>query len=235
MTVDRFDHLHEAALAGLDARVAGQGSQRWDAFYADRAKPCPFFGTLVDESLAGWVDAGAIPPGRAIDLGCGNARNSIFLAGRGFEVDAVDLSPAAIAWASERVAAAGASVALRCASVFELELAEGGYDLVYDGGCFHHIAPHRRPQYIALVTRALKPGGWFGLTCFRPEGGSGYTDEQVYERGSTGGGLGYTEQRLRELWSDALQVHEVRQMNEPAAGTGLFGKDFLWVLRACKR
>jgi SAM-dependent methyltransferase len=234
MTTNRWTELPEGSLAELDRLLADQKSARWDAFYADRARPCPFFGTLVDESLSEWVTRGTIAPGKAIDLGCGNARNAIFLAGRGFAVEGIDHSHAAIAWASERVAAAQARVALRCASVFDLELEPGGYDLVYDSGCFHHIAPHRRQHYIDLVTRALKPGGWFGLTCFRPEGGGGFTDEEVYERASTGGGLGYTEERLRELWSGPLEVRELRQMREPAGDTGLFGKNFLWVLLARK-
>jgi predicted methyltransferase len=51
------------------------------------------------------------------------------------------------------------------------------------------MPPHRRQDYAALVHRALKPGGSYGLVCFRPEGGSGYTDQQVYERGSLGGML----------------------------------------------
>ena len=50
-----------------------------------------------------------------------------------------------------------------------------------------------------FVANALKPGGYFGLVCFAPEGGSGYTDEEAYERGSLGGGLGYTESALREF------------------------------------
>ena len=72
------------------------------------------------------------------------------------------------------------------------------------------------------------------MTCFRPEGGSGYSDEEVYQRGSIGGGLGYTEERLREIWSRGLQVRVVRQMRKQAAGSGLFGEDFLWVLLAQK-
>jgi len=54
----------------------------------------------------------------------------------------------------------------------------------------------RREDYISLVARALRPGGSYGLVCFRPEGGSGYTDEQVYEQGTLGGGLGYSEHSL---------------------------------------
>ena len=159
---------------------------------------------------------------------------SFFLARRGFAVEGVDYSQAAIDWARERVEAAGAQVLLRLESVFDLDLAPGSHDLVYDSGCFHHIAPHRRQLYVERVARALKPGGWFGLTCFRPEGGSGYSDEQVYERRTLGGGLGYTEARLREIWSAHLQVRVVRQMVKPSAGSGRFGEPFLWALLAQK-
>jgi cyclopropane fatty-acyl-phospholipid synthase-like methyltransferase len=180
------------------------------------------------------VREGVLQPGRALELGCGGGRNAVFLARSGFSVEGVDYSQAAIDWARERAAQAGADVLLRCQSVFDLQVEAGSYDLVYDSGCFHHIAPHRRSGYVELVTRALKPGGWFGLTCFRPEGGSGYTDREVYQRRSIGGGLGYTEERLREIWSDGLRVHLVRQMDSPGANTGLFGEPFLWVLLAQK-
>jgi hypothetical protein len=89
-------------------------------------------------------------------------------------------------------------------------------------------------KYVELVVRALKPGGWFGLTCFRPEGGSGYSDDEVYVRRSLGGGLGYTEEQLRKIWSQGLQVRVLRQMEEPSAESGLFGERFLWVLLAQK-
>jgi len=81
------------------------------------------------------------------------------------------------------------------------------------------------------VTRALRPGGQYGLVCFRPEGGSGYSDQQVYERASLGGGLGYTEDRLRALWDSApFTVRVLRQM-QPQDGPR-FGADFLWALLA---
>ena len=230
----QFDDLTEAALCELDASLATQTSQRWDAFYQDRAKPCVFFGTAPDESLAAWVQSGVLRPGRAIDLGCGNGRNAVFLARQGFAVQAVDYSRTAIEWARDRIAAAGVEVSLTQQSVFELQIEAGSCDLVYDSGCFHHIAPHRRKTYVDLVLSALKPGGYFGLTCFRPEGGSGYTDSEVYERGFLGGGLGYTEQSLRAVWSSGLQVRVIRQMAETSPESGLFGESFLWALLAQK-
>lgn len=216
-----FDRLTERESTELDALLVAYESPWWDSFYADRAKPCPFFVTSPDESLVRWVrDEGWIRPGRAIEFGCGNGRNAIFLARHGFSVEAVDYSRSAIDWASERIAEAGVAVALKRQDVFELELEAGAYDLVYDAGCFHHMPPHRRQRYVDLVVGALRPGGWFGLTCFRPEGGSGYSDDEVYERRSMGGGLGYTEERLREIWSKGLQVRVIRQMQRqlPKAG-----------------
>lgn len=221
-------------LAALDALLVGRENDWWDTFYANRAKPCPFFVASPDESLASWVRDGLVRSGRALDLGCGHGRNAVFMASHGFSVEAVDYAQAAIEWARERVKETGTTVQLRHQSVFDLDIRSGSYDLVYDSGCFHHLPPHRRQRYVELVVDALKPGGWFGLTCFRPEGGSGYSDEEVYANRSMRGGLGYSEERLREIWSQGLQVRVMRQMVQTEAGSGLFGADFLWVLLAQK-
>jgi SAM-dependent methyltransferase len=229
-----FDNAPEDVLRELDALLLGRENHWWDSFYENRTRPCPFFVTDPDESLVKWVGEGLIRPGRALDLGCGNGRNAIFLSRSGFATEGVDYSQTAIAWAKERVAEAGVPVLLNDQSVFDLNPEAGSYDLVYDSGCFHHMAPHRRSSYVTLVSRALKPGGWFGLACFKPEGGSGYSDQEVYERRSMGGGLGYSEERLREVWSAKLRVHVVRQMDKPSPGSGLFGESFLWALLAQK-
>lgn len=231
---NEFIDPEQDALAALDALLPGRGSGWWNGFYEDRAKPCPFFAEKPDESLVRWVGERLFPPGKALDLGCGNGRNAVFLARQGFVVEAVDYSRKAIDWAAERVREAGVAVRLRCQSVFDMAAEAGSYDLVYDSGCFHHMPPHRRRAYVERVTAALKPGGWFGLTCFRPEGGSGYSDDEVYERRSLGGGLGYTEAQLRAIWSDGLELRIIRQMNKPDEEVGLFGEDFLWALLAQK-
>jgi cyclopropane fatty-acyl-phospholipid synthase-like methyltransferase len=231
---NEFIYADEDVLSMLDTLLAGRESDWWNRFYEDRTKPCPFFVESPDESLAHWVNEKLVRPGRAVDLGCGNGRNGVFLARRGFVVEGVDYSQKAIDWAAERVRQARVPMQLRCQSVLELECELGSYDLVYDSGCFHHMPPHRRRTYVELVTELLKPGGWFGLTCFRPEGGSGFSDYEVYERRSLGGGLGYTEERLREIWSHGLQVRAIRQMRKPGEESGFFGADFLWVLIAQK-
>lgn len=48
-----------------------------------------------------------LPPGRALDLGCGYGRTAIYLAQHGWQVDAIDFVPQAIAEAEKRAMAAG--------------------------------------------------------------------------------------------------------------------------------
>ena len=156
---DGFANLTESERCNLDASLDPRGRSWWDNFYADRAKPCPFFVPYPDESLAQYVDEGLIRPGRAIDIGCGNGRNAIFLARHGFSVEAIDYSRTAIDWARERAAQAGVMVAFTQANVFESDLGVAQYDLIYDSGCFHHLPPHRRTQYVDRIVGALRPGG----------------------------------------------------------------------------
>ncbi|MGG5836630.1 tellurite resistance methyltransferase TehB, partial [Huaxiibacter chinensis] len=40
--------------------------------------------------------AGMMNPGKTLDLGCGNGRNSLYLAANGFDVTAWDKNPAGI-------------------------------------------------------------------------------------------------------------------------------------------
>jgi SAM-dependent methyltransferase len=217
----------------LDSHLEDRGGDWWSAFFADRAEPRPFLVDWPDENLVAWFGQGLLAPGRVLELGCGNGRNAVHLASLGCTVDAVDFSAQAIEWAQARAKSAGAAVALQFCSIFDTTFPDGSYDLVYDSGCFHHLPPHRRRDYVDLVDRALKPGGSYGLVCFRPEGGSGYTDQQVYERASLGGGLGYSEDRLRALWdTPPFRVRELRQMRK--ADRHCFGEDFLWVLLATK-
>jgi SAM-dependent methyltransferase len=230
---DEFVYTSDDVLRMLDARLAGRGGAWWGEFFADRSKPCPFFVEWPDENLVGWLDDGLITAGRVLELGCGNGRNATYLAGRGGHVDAVDFSAQAIGWARERAESAGAAVNFQQCSVFDATFTEGSYDLVYDSGCYHHIAPHRRKDYAGLVHAALKPGGSFGLVCFRPEGGSGYTDQQVYEQASLGGGLGYSADRLRAIWDrPPFSLRVLRQMKKANGPGPCFGEDFLWALLA---
>ncbi|MFC4854830.1 class I SAM-dependent methyltransferase [Actinophytocola glycyrrhizae] len=219
---DRHIRSVEDVLTLLDGLFAD--ALKWEEFYGDRERPVPFFAAKPDENLVSYLERGLLPPGRALDIGCGPGRNAVHLAAAGFSVDAVDLSDAALTWAKER--AGDADIRFLCGDVFSMELGE--YDLVYDSGCFHHLPPHRRVSYLSLLDRCLKPGGHFGLACFAAgEMGSEAPDAELYRKGRLEGGLGYTPESLRWIFSELTEV-ELRRMTEEQADSPLYGVPFLW-------
>ncbi|WP_327404452.1 class I SAM-dependent methyltransferase [Streptomyces sp. NBC_01288] len=240
-TVDDVLRLLDGLFAPEADRWSSRGASWWDGFYADRDKPVPFFVAKPDENLVGYFDLGLIGGGgraRALDLGCGPGRNAIQLAGRGFDVDGVDLSPTAVVWAEERAREAGVGggegegpqVRFHCGDVFALAPTElpGPYDLVYDSGCFHHLPPHRRISYLALLDQVLAPGGYFALTCFAAGGmGSEVPDAELYRGSGLQGGLAYTADELRWIFGE-LEVVELRRMRDEPDDSPCFGEGFLW-------
>ncbi|MEV6673712.1 class I SAM-dependent methyltransferase [Streptomyces sp. NPDC051162] len=229
-TVDDVLKLLDGLFAPEADRWTADGATWWDGFYTDRSKPVPFFVAKPDENLASYIDRGLITPGRALDLGCGPGRNALHLAALGFQVDAVDLSPTAIAWAEERAREAGADIRFHCGDAFALAGTEltGPYDLIHDSGCFHHLPPHRRVSYRALLERALAPGGHLSLACFASGAmGSELPDPAFYDRTGLRGGLAYTPESLRWIFSDLEEV-ELRRMHDELPESACFGEPFLW-------
>lgn len=109
-TMDDVLRLMDRLFAPDADRWTSDAASWWDGFYTDREKDVPFFVPKPDENLVSYLDRGLVGPGRALDVGCGPGRNTLHLASAGFEVDAVDLSPEAIAWAEDRSCEAGLDV-----------------------------------------------------------------------------------------------------------------------------
>lgn len=214
--------------AGAD-RWSQEGSAWWDGFYADRDRQVPFFVDKPDESLVSYLERGLLGPGRALDLGCGPGRNSVHLAGAGFDVDAVDLSPAALAWAETRAKDSGVAVRFHHGDAFDPASVPltGHYDLILDSGCFHHLPPHRRISYLALLDRHLAQGGHLALTCFASgRMGSELPDADFYRDAALHGGLAYGPDDLRGIFADLTEI-ELRPMRDEPPTSAYYGEPFL--------
>ena len=201
----------------------------WERFFADRERPCPFFHDKPSEHLAGYFQDGRLRPGRALDLGCGNGRDAVFMASRGCAVDAVDLAEQALEWGRELAGKAGVEVNFIRRSIFELELEPQSYDIVHDSGCFHHLAPHRRISYLSLLARALKPAGHVVLSCLSPAIAASPPDREIYERRKGGGERGFSLDELRAIFGPHCELLELRAMSEQPDDAPVFGKGFIQV------
>ncbi|OWJ68230.1 class I SAM-dependent methyltransferase [Inquilinus limosus] len=103
-----------------------------------------------------------VPPARMLELGCGNGQSSYLLAGKGYEVQGIDISATAVAWARERFAVAGLHGTFHegtvcCMPVF----ADGIFDIVFDGSCLHCLIGDDRAACLAEIRRILWPDGVF--------------------------------------------------------------------------
>ncbi|MCV2395002.1 class I SAM-dependent methyltransferase [Actinotalea sp. M2MS4P-6] len=105
----------------------------------------------------------ALPPGRARDVACGDGRHSIWLAGLGWSVDAVDFSAVAVERGretAERLAADGAlpgPIRWAVADVSTDRPEPGSADLVLLS--FVHLPPDQARSTLELSASALAPGG----------------------------------------------------------------------------
>ncbi len=101
--------------------------------------------------------AGDLEPGRAVDLGAGEGRNSLWLARAGWDVTAVDLSSVALDRLGERAASEGLDVTTVAGDI-EQHLGGGfRYDLVVMANI--HTEPTLRTSLFAAATGAVDTGG----------------------------------------------------------------------------
>ena len=103
----------------------------------------------------------SLPPGRAVDLGCGTGEQARYLARHGWSVTAVDYTAEAIA-AARRSDPTGAVTwrladATDRAAVDPDGLLPGTVTLLLDNGCLHGIAQQRRAGWAATVNALAAP------------------------------------------------------------------------------
>jgi len=101
----------------------------------------------------------AIPPCRALDIGCGTGTNSVWLAQQGFDVTGVDLAPLAVERAEQRAHVAGVQARFVVADVLQLPDLGEPFGFFFDRGCYHAVRRSAPEQYAPAVARQLASGG----------------------------------------------------------------------------
>jgi tellurite methyltransferase len=108
-------------------------------------RPSPFLSREIEQILR-------LAPGkRALDIACGEGRNSVFLARQGFQVTGLDISDVGLEKAAQRAAEAGVSVDYRQVDLEGYRITEQ-FDLIVN---FNFLLR----DLIAEEVQALSPGG----------------------------------------------------------------------------
>lgn len=154
-------------------------------------------GALVAE-VSGWT------PGRALDVGCGEGTDAIWLARNGWQVTATDISRVALERAERAGKEAGVEVRWLHADLLAAPPEAGAFDLV--SLQYFPIHRDRGPAAARGLVDAVAPGGVLLVVSHdlsgQPEGWHGPAPEEFYHPGELAALLG-------EGWT--VEVNEPRE------------------------
>jgi SAM-dependent methyltransferase len=106
-------------------------------------------------------EASQLSPGTALDVGCGEGADAIWLAQRGWQVTAVDLSTVALQRAAAHAAQAGDEIPehidWRHADLAAWDPGAARYDLV--SAQYMHLPPGPRETLFRCLVASVRPGG----------------------------------------------------------------------------
>lgn len=120
----------------------------WDELFAKREGKEHQFNKFLAETVKGR------PPGRALDIGMGQGRNSLFLAALGWDVTGFDISEVGIRQAKAEAEKRGLKINASVGDVDKFDYGKERYDLIL-GMYMHEYLTRNASKVIA----ALKPGG----------------------------------------------------------------------------
>lgn len=153
------EHTHEPGSAerpdahGQERFTSAAQAAVWDARYGERdggmwsGRPN---GRLV-------VEVADLAPGRALDVGCGEGADAIWLAQRGWSVTAVDISAVAVSRARAAAEQAGVTVEWLVADVLRTPLPGAAFDLV---SLQYPALPRAAgPEPVGALLGSVRPGG----------------------------------------------------------------------------
>ncbi len=192
--------------------------EQWNQRFADAGERF-VFGEAPSHFVV--AQATALPAAASIlSVADGEGRNSVYLAGLGHRVHAIEFSPVALDKARRFAARRGVEVAFERADVLDWTWPEARYDVVL-AVFIQFVPPVERAALFRRLAAALKPGGRLLL--------HGYTPAQVAY--GTGGppcaDNMYTEGLLREAFG-SLEILELQTYErELAEGDGHRGRSAL--------
>jgi SAM-dependent methyltransferase len=163
--------------------------------------------------LAALIEQGKFH-GDVLDVGCGEAAVSLYLAERGFTTVGLDLSSTAIQLAKAEAAKRGlTSAAFEVADISAFTGYDGRFGTVVDSTLFHSIPVEAREGYQQSIVRAAAPGASYYALVFDRAGMPNGPANPV------------TEDELRDVVSKYWVIDEIKpariHANFPAAAEGV--------------
>jgi SAM-dependent methyltransferase len=154
----RTEEVRGAGRTKHTIRPMGRERQRWEVLWQRRSGPeLEFYQPEPPEQLHRLLADVPLPPGGALDVGCGSGVVTAFLARSFVPTVGIDVSHSALRRARGR--AGDEKTAFVVAEAPVLPFRAERFALVFDRGCMHNIPPPAWPLYLQESERVLVPGG----------------------------------------------------------------------------
>lgn len=196
----------------IDERVEWlkRENRDWEKVYSERSlAQIPWHSDKPDQEFIELIESEKIHNHYVLDVGCGAGTDAIYLASRGNNVTAIDISREAIRIARERAEKAGIKINFVTGDFLEVKLDDASFDFVNDRGCFHHMNPLRREDFAAKVTKVLKSQSLYYLRC--------WSDKQERE----GGAYSISKETIYHIFSKSFDAGEIMEFR--FSGKGAWG------------
>lgn len=152
-----------------------------------------------------------LSPGDALDVGAGEGADAVWLAGRGWSVTALDVSPVALAHTTEHATERGVAVATLQHDLISGAALPGTFDLV--SAHFWHPPRERFADFRDVLGAAVRPGGTLLVVGHHPHDlDTGLRDAHGHPD------LLFTPDRVAELFDDSWDVAVCEPQTRPAEG-----------------
>lgn len=125
-----------------------------------------YFGQAPSATLKYLMELKLISDGDVLDLGCGEGRESLFLARRGFKAVAIDLSKYGISKLKKIKEKENLSIRCIVKDIMKYEYPSDTFDLVVGTTILDHIDVRKISRVVNGIKRTLKQGGYVSLTVF---------------------------------------------------------------------
>lgn len=150
----------EVQLAVARRRVVGEAA--WEARY--REKSAGIWSGKPNDVLVSEVSD--MSPGRALDVGCGEGADALWLAARGWQVTGCDISTVALGRAAARADELGLAVDWQHVDLVDRPPAPATHDLVT--AHFMHLPSPQRESLYRHLAEAVAPGGTLLVAAHHP-------------------------------------------------------------------
>lgn len=143
---------------------------------------------FIDASAA-WIAAVAPPDrhGALLDIGCGPGLYAERLCDSGYLVTGIDFSRRSIAYAAQRVKETGRAIEYRLGNYLAMDF-RAAFDAAILIYCdFGALSPEEGARLLALIHRALRPGGKLVLDVFTPAKVAKFAERRTWEQYPDGG------------------------------------------------